>query len=155
MMKRRASLGLVLATALLMTSACGRRKSDERGQSGAGGPPRITAQEADRGRQACQSYVDQVCDCALKVADLTSECDLARSRPKALEMNLRAAMAEGNATERDRRAIQANARQIAEACIEDAAALVKRGCPISRADLAGGQSRPAAPPAAPESDPTR
>ena len=27
--------------------------------------PRIADAEADRGRKACQAYVDQVCECAL------------------------------------------------------------------------------------------
>jgi hypothetical protein len=160
---------LLVATALVSVwaagSGCSKRKSNEEG-TGSGGdpaaPPRIGVQEADRGRQACQSYADQVCDCALKIADLTSECDLARSRPSALDMNLRAAMAEGNATERDRRVIQANARKIAQACIEDAAALVTRGCPISRAEPGARESPPQpggtpaqAPAPAPESDRTR
>ena len=100
----------------------------ERGAGAESDPARVAAQESERGRKACQSYVDQVCDCALKVPDLGSECEMARSRPQALAMNQRAAMADGNATERDRLAIRANADQIARACIEDAAALMKRGC---------------------------
>ncbi len=165
MRNRRLSL-LLTAAVLVAAVGCGKRKSGEERAGSAGdptAPPRITNQEADRGRQACESYVDQVCECALKIADLTSECELARSRPAALDMNLRAAMAEGNATDRDRRAIQANARQIAQACIEDAAALLKRGCPISRAETAPGARpegkarRPAGSPREPalQSDQTR
>src|SRR5262245_31662213 len=137
--KRKLRLGLLVASALIAASpsGCGKRKSGqeegpESGSPSAAEDSAIGPQEADRGREACQSYVDQVCDCALKIADLTGECEVSRSRPKALEMNLRAAMATGNANERDRLAIQANARLIVRACIEDAAALVKRGCPISR-----------------------
>jgi hypothetical protein len=123
---------------------CG--KSDE-GEQAASAPPKmpnpITAEEATRGRQACETYVDQVCECALKVEDLTSECELARTRPGALDLNLRAAAAEGSANLRDRVAIQANARAIARACIQDAAALVKRGCEISAETAAPSGSAPA------------
>lgn len=145
---------ILLAALVAAGTAAGCAKSRDRepeaGESGSQppAPPRIGAQEADRGRKACQGYVDQVCDCALKIPDLTGECDLARSRPKALDMNLRAAMAEGNATEKDRRAIQANARQIAQACLEDGAALVKRGCPMveGRPAAASPTLAPAPPP---------
>jgi hypothetical protein len=156
--------------ALALATSC-RKAEREPSQAREAAPSRITPEEADRGRKACESYVDQVCDCALKVPDLTSECDMARSRPKALDMNLRAAMAEGNATERDRLAIQANAAQIARACIEDSAALVVRGCepPRSGASPAKAPERPEkkqkrpgsgpvpAPPPEPEriQDPTR
>lgn len=122
---------LVAVLAALAAPACKKGGDGEPapGQRAASAPPRISQEEADRGRQACQSYADQVCECALKISDLAGECDMARARPKALDLNLRAAMADGNATERDRAAIQANAEQIARACIEDTAGLVKRGCP--------------------------
>ena len=94
-------------------------------------PNAMSADEAERGRKACQGYADQVCDCALEQPDLSAECDLARTRPGAFDMNLRAAAAEGNTTLRDRVSIQHNARAIAQACIEDSAAMVTRGCAIS------------------------
>jgi hypothetical protein len=150
------------AGALLLVFAAGCRRSDdgEREASAAQEMPNpIGAEEAKRGRQACESYVDQVCECALKVQDLTSECELARTRPGALDLNLRAAAAEGSANLRDRVAIQANARAIARACIQDAAALVKRGCEISAETAAPSSSAPAesakAPTGAPEPAPDR
>ena len=106
-------------------------------------PSRASAAEAERGREACRSYVDQVCACAETNAELAEECSMARARPQALDMSLRSAAAAGNATEKDRRSIQANAEQIARACIEDAAALVKRGCAAPRS---GSRSVPAPPP---------
>ena len=128
--------------ALLLVGCAKKEEAVDEAPSSA---PPIAAAEADRGRKACQAYVDQVCECALKSADLAGECELARSRPEALDMNMRAAMAEGNATERDRVAIQANARKIAQACIEDSAALAKRGCAMPGVSGAGA--------AAPGSDP--
>ncbi|HKE15495.1 MAG TPA: hypothetical protein VKB80_11545 [Kofleriaceae bacterium] len=125
-------IALLVALALLAGSASlvGCRKREDRPGAGAreAGPPPIGADEAERGRKACQGYVDKVCECALEVADLSSECELARSRPGALDLNIRAAAAAGNATLRDRIAVQNNARAIARACIEDTAALARRGC---------------------------
>jgi hypothetical protein len=155
-------LGLSVLAALLWTGCAKKEERAEPPPEPATAPP-ISAPEADRGRKACQAFVDQVCDCALKNADLTGDCELARSRPEALDMNLRASIAEGNATERDRVAIQANARKIAQACIEDSAALVKRGCAIpavtgsgagsSGSDPAGSSTDP--PAAKPEPPPSR
>jgi hypothetical protein len=63
---------------------------------------------------------------------------MARSRPEAFELNARAAVAEGNATARDRSSIIANSRKIMRACIEDDAALIKRGCPAPAPSPAPG-----------------
>jgi hypothetical protein len=152
---------VVLLLMVALAPAC--RKADrEPSEAGPAPAPRLSEAEAERGRKACEGYVDQVCDCALRVPELTEECEMARSRPRALDMNLRAAMAEGNATERDRRAIQANAEQIARACIEDAAALVVRGCerPATGGDREStrpGSGPVPAPPPEPEriQDPTK
>jgi hypothetical protein len=123
----RVSLLAAVAAVVALLGGCARDRSGEAEATGAE-RPRMTPQEADRGRAACEAYVDQICDCALAQAELTEDCELARSLPQALDMNLRAAVAEGNATERDRAAILVNARKIAQSCIEDSAALVKRGC---------------------------
>lgn len=146
---RRIALGIALALAALGGCTQGDRTAAKEPPAVEPGAPsdsdrsRRSAAEAERGRQACRSYVAQVCACAEKDAELNSECDMARSRPQALEMSLRAAVADGNATEKDRRSIQANAEQIARACIEDAAALVKRGCAAPRP---GSGPVPAPPP---------
>jgi len=146
-----------MASALMWALAAGAcaKSQPERDRAGdgepAGGasapPPRIAPEEAERGRKACDSYVEQVCNCALAKPELAAECDMARARPQALDMSLRAAMAEGNATERDRRAIHANALQIARACIEDAAALIPRGCAAPGASEPAPNARDATTPA--------
>jgi hypothetical protein len=148
-------IALLAAVAIAAGSAAtaGCRKHEDRPAAREAGPPPIGADEAERGRKACQGYADHVCECALKLSDLSGECDLARTRPGALDLNLRAAAAPGNVTLRDRIAVQSNARAIARACIEDTAALVKRGCAVSapaetRASPApadGTTARPVAP----------
>ena len=87
--------------------------------------------ESQVGQQACNAYVEQVCGCAAKMPDLKAECDMAKARPNAFEMNTRAAMAQGDANTKDRRALIANARKIMRSCIEDAAELAKKGCPMA------------------------
>ncbi len=146
-----------IALIAVLAAAAGCHKSEEPAEERiAPAPNPISTTEADRGRQACEHFAEQVCDCALAVPEMTSECELARTRPGAFDLNLRAARASGHTSTRDVVSIQANARKIARACIEDAAALVKRGCPVSEAAATRGAPAPAgmtARPAAPESGP--
>lgn len=160
MTTRRRSIALGIALALAALGGC--KKSDRAASEppaarpeAAAEPSGMSAAEAERGREACKSYVAQVCACAEKDAELASECDMARARPQALDMSLRSAAAEGNATAKDRRSIQANAEQIASACIEDAAALVKRGCAAPRAPRSVPAPPPEPEPAAAPQDQTR
>jgi hypothetical protein len=130
----------VVALALL-AAGCREKKPAE------GEPPppatELMAQgEAEVGKAACNAYVEQVCGCVDKMADLQEECELSRARPDAFEMNTRAAMAQGDANTKDRRALIANARKIMRSCIEDAAALAKKGCPMK---ATGGGPAPATP----------
>ena len=149
----------IAVTAALLALATGCHKGDEPAQGSGPPPPEpISSTEADRGRKACETYAEQVCHCALAKPELTSECELARARPAALDQNLRAARAAGNTTVRDVVSIQANARKIARACIQDGAALVVRGCPVSEAAATRASPAPAgmtARPAAPEPGPDR
>ena len=87
--------------------------------------------ESEVGKQACNAYVEQVCGCVAKLPELKDECEMARARPNAFEMNTRAAMAQGDANSKDRRSLVANARKIMRSCIEDASELVKKGCPMA------------------------
>lgn len=86
--------------------------------------------EAERGRRACADYVEAVCAKAEADPSLAGDCELARSRPQALEMNLRVARAGGDLEVRDLAAVVAETRNIAAACIEDLAAI---GGPIEAA----------------------
>lgn len=117
---------LLLAAAVCAALGCAKKEEGPEAELPA--PEPITTSEADLGRKACAAYVTQVCACAEKKAELASECEMARARPQAFEMNARAAMAEGDATSKDRRILIANSRKIMRACIEDSAELVKQGC---------------------------
>lgn len=148
---------LAVIAVLACATAC--HKSDEPAQARVEPPPDpITTTEADRGREACERFAEQVCDCALAKPEMTSECELARTRSGAFDLNVRAARASGHTSTRDVASIQANARKIVRACIEDGAALVVRGCPVSEAAATPGAPAPAgmtARPAAPEPGPDR
>lgn len=121
-----------IALVLLLAGLAGCKAKEESGEDGRNLPPPdpVTASEAETGKKACAAYVAQVCACAAEKPDLQSECDMAKARPQAFEMNSRAAMAEGDAKDKDRRILIANSRKIMRACIEDAAALSKQGCPM-------------------------
>lgn len=129
----RIRAAIMVALALALAGGCKKKSDDAAREQGAGGQPPptpISATEADTGRKACDAYVEHVCDCALKLPELAEQCDLAGAQPDALDMNLRAAMAEGNANDEDRRALLANTRKIVRACIEQSAALAAKGCPM-------------------------
>ncbi len=141
-MKHLLLIGLCAAAA----AAAGCKKTDEKE---AEAPPpageRLPDSEAQLGRQACEAYVAQVCACAPAQPELKGECDMAKARPEAFQLNTRAALAQGDADGKDRRAMIANARKIMRSCIEDAAALAKRGCPMAAAPPPAGESATPAP----------
>ena len=136
MRDRRNAAAVILL--LVGTLASGCKKKEEGGAVKDVPPNPLTASEADMGRKACEAYVESVCDCALAVPALAEQCDLARAQPDALQMNLRAAMAEGNQTMADRRALIANTRRIMRVCIEEQAGLAAKGCPAETMHPAGG-----------------
>jgi len=137
----------MIAVGLLVLFAC---KSDEPQTGAPPAPPDIqpiTTGETDLGKKACAGYVAQVCKCAESKTELKEECEMAKARPEAFEMNTRAALASGDATSKDRRILVANARKIMRSCIEDSAGLMKKGCSLETAAAAPGPATPA--PAAP------
>lgn len=116
---------------VLGASGCKKSSEPDEGVEQAEKPPvvaSITDQEAEMGRQACTAYVEQVCACAEQIAELEDDCNMAKARPEALEMSLRAAMAEGNATVADRETLVDNARKIIQHCVQDTAGLAVKGC---------------------------
>jgi hypothetical protein len=140
----------LIVCALLALVAC---QSDEP-QPGAPPPPPldtqpITSGETDLGKKACAAYLAQVCKCAESKAELKEECEMAKARPEAFEMNTRAALAAGDATSKDRRMLVANARKIMRSCIEDSSGLVKKGCPLEETAAPPAATPTAPAPAAP------
>jgi hypothetical protein len=144
---------VLLLLAVAAPSGCQDQKQQP--EKGEPPPPMIEPMgegEAQVGLEACNAYVQQVCGCAGKMPELKDECEMAKARPNAFEMNTRAAMAQGNADSKDRRALVANARKIMRSCIEDSQALAKKNCPLAPATTA--PAAPATqPPAAPATQP--
>ena len=144
---------VALLAALAFVAGCQEKKPAE----GEPPPPTIELmgeEESQVGKEACNAYVEQVCGCVAKkpeMPELKGECEMARARPDAFEMNTRAAMAQGDANSKDRRSLVANARKIMRSCIEDASELVKKGCPMTTGQPAPAPAAPApatpAPPA--------
>ena len=149
-----AALGLALALAGCKGTpdeapAPGGAAAEPGGAAAPEPPELISASEAQTGRDACKAYGEQVCRCAGEegMEELKAECEMSASRLEALELNLRAAVAEGDATLEDRRAVAANARKIVRSCIEEASALASRGCPLGTGATppASGSPAPAPP----------
>jgi hypothetical protein len=136
---------VLIAVVVALGAGC-QEKKPARGEPP---PPMIEPMgegESQVGKQACTAYVEQVCGCVAKLPELKDECEMARARPNAFEMNTRAAMAQGDANSKDRRSLVANARKIMRSCIEDASELVKKGCPMA---TPGGAAPAPAPTPAP------
>lgn len=136
----------MLAIALAAVAAAGCKEKN----SGTGEPvpPAIEPMgdgEQEVGREACNAYVAQVCGCVAKMPDLKEECEMSKARPNAFEMNTRAAMAQGDANTKDRKALVANARKIMRSCIEDGAELAKKGCPMAAPPGTTGTTAPGSP----------
>jgi hypothetical protein len=150
-MSRRITLVAALGLAVSLAGCKGGTEEEvpagagERGPGPAPMPDPISAGEAQTGRDACAAYGAQACRCAGELEELRSECEMSASRLEALELNLRAVMAEGDATDEDRRVLVANVRKIVRSCIEDASALVVRGCPL-QADRSGAAKDATTPP---------
>jgi hypothetical protein len=136
---RRVALAVALAAAL---GGC-KKKESKPAEAGRPAVKEMSPGEAEFGRKACEAYVAQVCACAPRVPAVQPDCDVAKARPEALEMNLRAALAPGNATSTDREALLTNTRQIIRDCVEAGSELVKKGCPP--APPPGAPTAPAAP----------
>jgi hypothetical protein len=134
---------MLIAVVVALGAGCRENKPAE------GEPPPMVEPmgegEAELGKQACNAYVEQVCACVAKVPELKAECEMARARPNAFELNTRAAMAQGDANSKDRRSLAANARKIMRSCIEDASELVKQGCPMATPGGATGKKAPGTP----------
>jgi hypothetical protein len=90
-------------------------------------PPAIAESELKRGVDACEAYVQQICDCATHSATEQQACALAKGLPDAIAIARR--IAQNPKAERED-ALQAadSIRKTVKQCIEEAAALATRGC---------------------------
>ena len=91
--------------------------------------PTISDKEAERGKKACEAYVQRLCKCSESHDEHLKSCELAKAMPSALEMNLRTAQAKGNLERRDKAAVVHSARQIIRRCVENEVRLDDEECP--------------------------
>ena len=88
----------------------------------------IPAQEVERGKKACQTYVDRVCACAQTQPQFEEECKLSKGRPQALETNLEIAAAAG-LKPHEQQAVKAEINKIIAACFKADGNLPLDSCP--------------------------
>jgi hypothetical protein len=89
--------------------------------------PAMPAEEVQRSRDACQTYVEKVCACADKTPALQKQCDLARALPDAVRLGLEVA-ASPDSKRNDVIGAQDSVRKAAKECIEEIAKLPALGC---------------------------
>jgi hypothetical protein len=114
----------VLVAALLF-AACA--KKTEPPPPGEAPVPAMSAEEAQRGKDACADYVKRVCACADKLPAVKSQCDLARALPEAVRLDLEIS-ASPDAKRNDVMGAQKAMRQSVKECIEETAKLPSLGC---------------------------
>lgn len=117
---------IVVAVAMLTTSACGKRKRDE----GAEPPPPTAVSPAERklAADACGDYVTRLCACADKKPELAETCKLKKAKPEAIALALAVADDPSSTPDTVTRA-KAEVTKIVARCIEEAAGLPALGCP--------------------------
>jgi hypothetical protein len=112
--------------AVLLVVGCGRGKPDAPPEL----PPMPKA-ERDRGRTACDRYLQRLCACAASrpaSKDLADRCDLKKAKTEALDQLL-AIDDDREMGPQERRSAQQAARDVVARCIEENAALDVEGCP--------------------------
>jgi hypothetical protein len=108
---------------LALVIACGKKEAPVDDQK----VPPMSGEEMQRSRDACQSYLDQVCACATKVPAVKQQCDLARALPDAVRLGLEVA-ASPDSKKNDVLAAQGQIRKTVKECIEQTAKLPALGC---------------------------
>ena len=121
-------LVLALVVILGLGGACAKKQEEPSAGAGSGpAVPAISADEAQRGRDACADYVKRICACAEKTPSLKQQCDLARALPDAVRLGLEVA-ASPDSQRNDVIGAQKAMRQATKECIEETAKLPALGC---------------------------
>jgi hypothetical protein len=92
-------------------------------------PPPVKAMSADeiqRGKDACQAYVDKACACT--APDAARLCQLAKGQPESIRLALEIAQAPDAKPDVAEQSYD-SVRKTTKACIEDMAKLPSQGCP--------------------------
>jgi len=117
---------VVAVIALGVTGACSKSQDQGTAQDL---PEPVDPAEGERGKQACQAYVAQLCACAESRpddAELAESCRMAPAKLSSL-----AAVLEVNRTSQDLTEIvstERTARKIMSSCIEEQSRLLGKGC---------------------------
>ena len=114
-----------LLLAALLVTACAKKKEEP--PPGEAPVPAMSAEEAQRARDACAEYVKRVCACGDKVPAAKSQCDLARALPEAVRLDLEIS-ASPDGKRNDVMGAQKAMRQTVKECIEETAKLPSLGC---------------------------
>lgn len=112
--------------ALLLVLGAGCKKADEAPAAPAGPP--IDVPEIQRGKDACEAWVERACRCAGTDPALAPVCEEAGKIPTAMKMAIQAANSEGLEKETQARLIY-EARRIMARCLEEQARLDPATCP--------------------------
>lgn len=91
---------------------------------------KIPKDEIERARKACLAYAKRLCTCAETHPELSEDCQLWRSQPQALELNLELSQATG-LDDTEAKAVKVETRKIAAACFQADNKLDPVKCPRS------------------------
>jgi hypothetical protein len=113
-----------IALALLVLVACAKKQDAPAADPAA---PPMSAEEVQRGKDACATYVNKVCACAEKSPSLKHQCDLARALPDAVRVDVEVSVSPESKRD-DVLGAQKAMRQAVKECIEEIAKLPALGC---------------------------
>ena len=120
---------LALLLASLLVAACAKKQDDDRGPATREPVP---AAEAQRGKEACEAYVEQICQCAEARSGQENHSELAEACHMApAKLSSLAAVLEVNRTTSDpkeRITTERTARRIMKSCIDSQSKLLAKGC---------------------------
>ena len=108
---------LALLVGLVVAAGC---KGEEKTPGGR--PKPISVAERERGKNACEAYVERLCTCAKAKPELAERCELKHAKPEALVLALEVDDSP-EAAPREVAQAQDQARKIIAKCIEENAAL--------------------------------
>jgi hypothetical protein len=124
-------LALIAVAVLAATTGCkaDKKSGDEGGGGAAARKDLMTPQEKQRGEDACNTYVKQLCDCAAARpddAEMKGRCER-KSLPQALELVM-GVIEDPNSSEDSLLRAHVEARKLIAKCIEETVQLPSLGC---------------------------
>jgi hypothetical protein len=125
-------LALIAVAVLAATTGCkaDKKSGDEGGGGAAARKDLMTPQEKQRGEDACNTYVKQLCECAAARPDdaaLKERCQLKQAKPEALALLL-GVIEDPRSSEDSLLRAHVEARKLIARCIEETVQLPSLGC---------------------------